>query len=367
MARRRIKQLREWIALHGVDALLISSPENRYYISGFTGDDPVPSDIAAFLIITPLDAFIITDFRYKEQTQQEAPDFHPIIYKNSVAEAIITLLLDLNIRTCAFEDHHISVEMYTALLTAALNKEVSIAFVPSRRFLEKIRAVKEDNEIERIRASLYLTETIMEEVVPLLDRGLSERELAWFIERRMREMGAEGIAFSPIVASGPRSALPHAYPTNRIPKLGEPIVIDIGARLNHYCSDMTRTFFRASIPHKWGKRYHIVREAQEAAQEAIKAGVMTDKVDACARKIIEDAGFGELFGHSLGHGVGLAIHELPRLRKSSPIALQPNMVVTVEPGIYFQGEGGIRLENMVQVTETGCKVLNRKHFLILDA
>ncbi|SFM49824.1 M24 family metallopeptidase [Thermodesulforhabdus norvegica] len=367
MKEARIEKVRKWMASAGLDAFIVTEPENRYYLSGFSAEDPIPSEISGFLLITETELAILTDARYGEQAEGEAPDFDVLLYGNEGAcETVARVLAESGAKRCAFEDHHLSVETFRAISDALKEMGKSVEFVPARRCVEGMRAVKDEEEIELIRESLQLTESVMEEVLHLLGKGLSERDIAWFTERRMRETGAEALAFPPIVASGPRSALPHASPTHRIPGLGEPVVIDIGARKNRYCSDMTRTFFLGQIPRKWIERYKIVREAQMAAQEAIKPGIMTDQVDRIARKIIEDAGYGDLFGHGLGHGVGLAVHELPRLRKSSSTMLEPNMIVTVEPGIYFKGEGGIRLENMVRVTEGGFEILNRKSLFILE-
>jgi Xaa-Pro aminopeptidase len=229
--------------------------------------------------------------------------------------------------------------------------------------VEQLRVVKEPGEIERIKASLALTENALAGVWELLAPGRNEKELAWEIERRIREGGGESVSFPPIVASGPHGALPHAVPTDREILLGEGVILDLGSKLNHYCSDMTRTWIAGTPPGCLKEIYCIVREAQLAAQEAIRAGKDSVEIDGVARDLIVKAGYGEQFGHGLGHGVGIAVHEKPGLRKRNPTVLEENMVVTVEPGIYLPGVGGVRLENMVRVTATGCEILNRADLL----
>ena len=184
--------------------------------------------------------------------------------------------------------------------------------------------------------------------------------MAWLIERGVREGGGEAVSFPPIVASGPNAALPHAVPMERKIGRGETVILDLGSKLDGYCSDMTRTWFAGEPHQKMREIYKIVREAQLSAQAAIRAGIDSVSVDSAARDLICDAGYGDNFGHGLGHGVGLAVHEKPGLRRIDPVILEENMVVTVEPGIYLPGEGGVRLENMVRITKTGCELLTRE-------
>jgi Xaa-Pro aminopeptidase len=189
--------------------------------------------------------------------------------------------------------------------------------------------------------------------------GLTEKQAAWEIERYLREHGAEGVAFELIVASGPNGALPHARPSDRVIQAGEPIVIDMGCRVDGYNSDLTRTIVLGEPGEKFREVYAIVLQAQLAAEEALRAGPKGKEIDAVARQIIVDAGYGEYFGHGLGHGVGLAVHEEPGLGKLGEKPLQPNMVCTIEPGIYLPGEFGVRIEDMAVVTADGCRVLTK--------
>jgi Xaa-Pro aminopeptidase len=219
--------------------------------------------------------------------------------------------------------------------------------------------IKEPLELEAIRKSLALSESVFEGLLGTLRVGTAETELAWAMEKGLREAGADSIAFSPIVASGPNAALPHAVPTHRTVREGEPILFDWGARLNGYCSDISRTLVLGSPDDTFGKVYQVAKDAQSMAIEAMKPGVSTQAVDKIARDHIGAKGFKDYFGHALGHGVGLAVHEKPRLSPMRPMDLEVGMVTTVEPGIYIPGWGGVRLENMVVMKKDGAEVLNR--------
>jgi Xaa-Pro aminopeptidase len=226
--------------------------------------------------------------------------------------------------------------------------------------VEHQRLCKDLGEIAAIKKSLAVTEKALSLVWQNLSTGKTERDVAWEIERSIREEGAEAVSFPPIVASGPNASLPHAVPTNRRIGAGEPVILDLGSKLNHYCSDMTRTWIAGTPNEKLREIYRIVRDAQLAAQDFIRAGKDTIEVDAAARNLISKAGYGENFGHGLGHGVGLAVHEKPGLRKKKSMILEEDMVVTIEPGIYLPGFGGVRLENMVRITTNGCELLNQQ-------
>jgi Xaa-Pro aminopeptidase len=219
--------------------------------------------------------------------------------------------------------------------------------------------IKDPEEMEAIRQSLALSESVFETLLESLSPGSSEKELAWAMEKGLREHGADSLAFPPIVASGPNGALPHAIPTDRIVGSNEPIVFDWGARLDGYCSDISRTVVLGEPDPTFKTIYQVVRDAQAKATEAMRPGMSTQAVDKIARDHISDHGFGDRFGHGLGHGVGLAVHEKPRLSPIRPMDLGVGMVMTVEPGIYIPGWGGVRLENMVVVKEDGATVLNR--------
>ncbi|MCX7822560.1 MAG: Xaa-Pro peptidase family protein [Syntrophobacterales bacterium] len=359
--RQRILLTLSQMVTEDLDALLISCPENRFYLSGFYAEDIAINESAGMLFITKEFQAVITDFRYTESAMLEAPDFKILQYShhNPKEKVISELCSEYKVRRLGIEAEFLSVSNYLAIEEALGKEKLPTSLVPTKGFLEKIRAIKDVTELSLIRESLRLSEKVMEEVYDFVKPGVTEREVAWFIEKRIKELGAQSVAFPPIVAGGSRSALPHAHPTDRELKEGEPIIIDMGARLNHYCSDITRTIFLRHIPERWERIYDIVARAQMLAINAIKVGITGEELDRTARDLIEQEGYGECFGHGLGHGVGLAIHEFPGIRKTSNITIGPGMVFTVEPGIYIPGEGGIRLENMVLMTEEGMEILNR--------
>ena len=238
--------------------------------------------------------------------------------------------------------------------------------IPTKGMIERLRVRKSVEEIEKIRKSVHLNEAVFQEVFANLQAGQTEREIALKIEALMMQKGAEAPSFPTIVAAGPNAALPHAVPTDRAINQGETVIVDMGLRLEGYCSDMTRTVVLGRPDSRTVEIIRVVRQAQLAALRTIKAGILACEADRAARKIIARAGYGKNFGHGLGHGVGLAVHEAPSLNRLRRNKIQAGMVVTVEPGIYIRGWGGVRLENMVVVGEKDCTVLNRdKTFLDL--
>ena len=238
--------------------------------------------------------------------------------------------------------------------------------VPTEDFVENLRMIKDPTEIKSIETAIAKTENVLADVVSEIKEGATEKEIAFLLETGLKKSGAEKLAFDPIVASGPNGALPHAKPTDRILARGDAVVIDFGGQFEHYCSDMTRTFFIGSVSKELRKMYKIVRQAQKLAIESIKPGKLSKEIDKVARDYISSKGYGNFFVHGLGHGVGLAVHEKPGINKRTDIKLEPGMVITIEPGIYVQDIGGIRLEDMVLVTEDGCNVLNRNIFYYDD-
>jgi len=352
-----LQRLKNSLRRRGLDGLLVTHPDNRRYLSGFkAGDMNIGESSGALLVLRRGKPLLLTDFRYQLEAEEEASGFEVLIYKRGMLELLKSLLVGRGIKQLAFESHYFL--HHAAGKLQEMAGESGVETVGTTGLIEKLRICKSREEIENIRAAVLLNEAVFLEAYKGLKPGLTERQVAIMIETLMREKGAEGPSFETIVAAGENGARPHAVPGDRPLRKGEPIVIDMGLVLNGYCSDMTRTVVLGEPDRKTKKIFRLVRKAQNAGVKAIRAGVAGREVDRAARRIIEQAGHGENFGHGLGHGVGLAVHEGPSLSSRYKRKLQAGMVVTVEPGIYLPGWGGVRLENMVVVTEKGCEVLN---------
>jgi Xaa-Pro aminopeptidase len=356
----RLDHLRKTLDEQQLDTFLVAVPENRYYLSGYGAGDSQLTESSGYLLITGSKQYLLTDFRYREEAEHEAPDYELLVYLNGLGETLAELFSELPVERLGVEAHYLTMTKYREVEEALKKARPAAELVSVEEVVEGLRLIKEPEETEKIKVSLALTEQVLAAVWQNLAVGRTEKEVAWEIERRIREGGGEAVSFPPIVGSGPNAALPHAVPTERRIAAGEPVILDLGSRLNHYCSDMTRTWIAGTPEGKLKEIYRIVREAQLAAQGFIGAGKDSVAVDTVARAVIIKAGYGEQFGHGLGHGVGLAVHEKPGLRKQKGMILEENMVVTVEPGIYLPGYGGVRLENMVRITSNGCELLNQQ-------
>lgn len=354
----RLERFRRIMEERELDSFLVAVPENRYYLSGYEADDLLLTESSGFLFITLDKQLLLTDFRYEEAARREAQDYEVILYKEGLETLLPELLGNTEVSRLGLECHYCTYQRYLQVEKALHSVRPEAHVVPVENLVEGMRIVKDSEEIEQIKASLQLTEAVLADVWQTLAPGRTEKEVAWQIESAIRERGAEAVSFPPIVAGGPNGALPHAVPGERRISAGDAVILDIGSRLKHYCSDLTRTWMAGATEPRLREIYRIVREAQLAAQDAICAGKDSHEVDQVARDLIGRAGYGEKFGHGLGHGVGLAVHEKPGFGKLSRMLLEENMVVTVEPGIYLTGYGGVRLENMVRVTATGCELLN---------
>ncbi len=356
---QRINAIRRTLKENELDALLVLIAENRRYLSGFTGEDTGFDESAGGLLVTFEKLILATDSRFELQAQDEAPDYEVVIYREGLAKELPTLLQGSAIRRLGFEGNRVSCEQYGKMKNTLNTTVPGVELVETENLVEYLRVIKTRFEIEAIRKALYLAEQGFEEMAASLSPGMTEKQAAWNLEKILKEAGAEALSFPTIVAGGPNSAMPHAVPGNRPLMAGEPILFDWGVRLNGYCSDITRTFVIGKPDETFTKVFQTVREAQEMAIAAIKPGVEARSVDAVARSHIEKTGFQGRFGHGLGHGVGLAIHEGPRVSPLSDAVLKPGMVCTVEPGIYLPDWGGVRLENMIVVTDNGAEVLNK--------
>lgn len=354
---RRIKKLQNNLKRKKIDALLVSQPENRHYLTGYRGGDHGIGETSGVLIIPSSGSiYLLTDFRYKIQAEKDVPWATVVIYKRGLLKLLGKLLPDLNVKNLGFESHYTLFSFAEEMRPALKKKGVSLT--PTKGLIEKMRIVKDEEEIALIRASVHLNEEVFQEIAPAISKAQSEIEVALAIESLMRRKGAESVSFNSIVASGKNSALPHAVPGKNRIKQNKALTIDMGLILKSYCSDMTRTFVPGKASKKYISLHRLVRKAQLAGMAAVRAGISGREVDKKARRIIADAGYGSYFGHGLGHGVGLAVHEAPRLSPLANQKLRAGMIVTVEPGIYLPGWGGIRLENMVVVREDGCENLN---------
>jgi Xaa-Pro aminopeptidase len=335
------------LAERELDLLLVTDLVNLRYLTGFTGSN-------GMAVVGDGVRRFVTDFRYVEMAAEQVRDFD----REQAPQDFVTALgegwPEGGLRV-GFEDQHVSVRQHARLREVLPDR---IELVPAGGVVEAERAVKDAGEIARIRAAAALVDDVYGW---LRERGLvgrTEREVAMALEQRMRELGAEGPSFSSIVASGPRGALPHAIPADVPIPTGTLVTLDIGARLDGYCSDCTRTWATGELPDDLADAYALVERAQAAALAAVRPGPLGSEIDAVAREMIDAAGHAEHFGHGLGHGVGLEVHEAPRLARTGLAALEPGNVVTVEPGVYLPGRGGVRIEDLVVVAQDGHDVLS---------
>ncbi len=340
----RIQKLRQRLEEEDIQGILVSQPENRRYLSGFEGS-------SGFLLVTAQDAILATDFRYLAQAKNQAPEYEIFPITNDIRDWFPRLVSELDIKRLGFEAGHLTFALHRQLSDILSNGKSRLKFIPIDSVVESLRAIKEAEEIELITKAAEITDAAMGYIREKLCPGVTEKEIAWEIERFMREKGSEPLPFDIIVASGPNSALPHAQPSARAVEEAEPIVIDIGASVGGYGSDLSRTICLGTPDGTFNKIYDTVLGAQATAMAIIKPGMSGGEADQLARVIIGEGGYGEAFGHGLGHGVGLAPHEPPRLGPNSPDKLATGMVFTIEPGIYVEGWGGVRIEDLVVMEE----------------
>ncbi len=353
----RLGRLRATLKRKKISALLVTHPANRRYLSGYTAQDHGILETAGVLLIPVKgEPFLFTDSRYILQAEQEAEDFVVRTYSGGLMASLQKVLPEIGVKRLGFESHYLLHSTAGRLLKMA--DRVNVDPVPLTGVIERQREVKSAEEIQKIRESVRLNEKVFHKVFKSVKPGVTEREIALTIDNTMRLMGAECPSFDTIVAFGANAARPHAVPGERVLEKGETVLVDMGLVLDGYCSDMTRTFVTGKPQRLFRDRLRVVRRAQLAAMDHIRSGVTCREVDLAARRVIREAGYGDYFGHALGHGVGLDVHEEPRLSAHSRKKLREGMIVTVEPGIYLPEWGGIRLENMVVVRDRGCELLN---------
>ena len=354
----RVQQLRRRLSAKDIDVLMVLIDHNRHYLSGFSAEDTLFDESAGALFIGANRLVLATDSRYELQAAEEAPQYNTYCYPKGLIPSLPDILADFDVRTLAYEHHRLTVKQYDDILKRLDAAKLDIELIGTEGLVESQREIKDPSEVDKTKTALALAENVFMDLIAGLRPGQSEKDIAWNLEQGMRTAGAEALSFPPIVASGPNSAKPHAVPGERQFRVGEPILFDWGARLNGYCSDISRTVVLGKPDSQFKKVYQTVRDAQFKAIDAIREGVNGRDVDHVAREYIEAAGFKGKFGHGLGHGTGLAIHEPPRLGPVKDYILKEGMVCTVEPGVYLPSWGGVRLENMVVVRHDGAEVLN---------
>lgn len=341
---QRIERLRAKLAEENLDAMLVSQPENRRYMSGFTGS-------AGNLIISHREAVLTTDFRYTEQAGLQAPEYRVIQVTGDMAKWLPEVLAAGGVKRIGFDADHISYNLHQLLTKAT--EESDVTWVPTSAVVDQLRAVKQPEEVAAVERAQGLTdEAFIYVIQSILRPGMTEALVAWELEKYIREHGGDGLAFDTIVAAGPNGARPHHRAGDTVIQEGQPIVIDMGAKVDGYCADLTRTIVLGKPDDTFKKVYDIVLAAQLTAEELIRTGQTGQQGDAYARDLIDQAGYSENFGHSLGHGIGLNVHEYPRISKVSENILEDGMIFSVEPGIYITGWGGVRIEDLV-VLENG--------------
>lgn len=351
----KLEKLRKALTEQNVDALLITSPYNRRYMTNFTGT-------AGVVIVSQNDAVFITDFRYTEQAKEQVKHFRIIEQKSSIYETVANQVQAMGIQSLGFEKESLLYSEYELY-----KKQLKVDFVPLSGLIEKIRLIKTDEEIKIIKVACEIADSAFTHILNFIKPGITELDVSNELEFFMRKQGATGTSFDTIVASGVRSALPHGVATNKVIEKGDFVTLDFGAIYNGYVSDITRTIAVGKPNEKLNDIYHIVLEAQLLALEKVGPGMTGLEADRVARDYITKKGYGPAFGHSTGHGIGLEVHEGPTLSYRSNTVLEPNMVVTIEPGIYLPQLGGVRIEDDIVITEKGNEKLTHsaKELIIL--
>ncbi len=337
----KVEQLRSRMEEHNVEAIIINSPYNRRYITGFTGS-------AGTALITANKAVFITDFRYTEQASSQASGFDIVEHKGGIAKEVSKLVSENNVKRLGFEKDYTTYSEYLSY-----QESFSAELVPVSGWIEELRMFKTPDELEVMKKAAKIADDAFSHIQNYIKPGVPEIEISNELEFFMRRQGATSSSFDTIVASGHRSALPHGVASDKKIASGELVTLDFGALYNGYCSDITRTVAVGEISVELKQIYDIVLEANLRGVKGTRPGITGKEADSLTRDYISEKGYGEQFGHSTGHGLGLEVHESPGLSYRSDIILKPGMVVTVEPGIYVQGLGGCRIEDDIVITDTG--------------
>jgi Xaa-Pro aminopeptidase len=343
----RLAKLRARLAEASSPAMLVTHTPDVRYLTDLDVDD-------TWLVVTERAVIVLTDSRFQQQVERSCPQAKLVVRDGPMGDALASACRDAKVEALSFQADHLTVAQHESL-SGKLEK---VALSPTRRWLLELRAVKDARELRMIRRALALQEQAFHQLLDQIRPGMTEAEVATLLEYNMRWIGADGVSFPTIVAIGANGSLPHHRPGKTRVKANTPILIDCGARAGGYCSDLTRVVAINGFSQKLTEVYNVVLEAQRAGIAAIRPGVALKDVDAAARRVIDDAGYGEHFGHGLGHGIGLEIHEEPTLSRRSEGELGEGHVVTVEPGVYLPGVGGVRIEDDVLVTAKGHRKLS---------
>lgn len=338
----RIRKLRKLMKENGWRYVLIDSPENRYYFSGYKGS-------AGVLLIEEDSQKLFTDFRYVDQAKDQAIDFEVVLHHQNMFEMVCNAISDKGIGILALELGSISAEIYLEIQS----RLPSIPLTDVTSVTNEIRMIKDEQEIEWLKQGISICDKAFSHIINFIQPGITEHDIGLELELYMKKQGADRIKANHVIASGPRSCLPHGQATDRVIEVGDFVKMDYGAVINGYYSDFTRTVVLGEPSEKQVEIYNIVRHAQEESLKAIGPGKKCSELDEVGRSIIREAGYGGNFGHSLGHSLGLAIHEQPAMRSTDDTILQKGMAITVEPGIYIPGFGGVRIEDLIVITDSG--------------
>jgi len=356
----RMKKVQDRLREKSYNAYLVCNAENRHYLTGFFADDHFINEISGYLFITENDVLLATDSRYETQAKNQTQGIEIVCYNKLPEDFIPEILKKLGIHSLGYESNQISVELHNKLQRRILDQNLVVQLVPDPDFVGDDRCAKEDGEIDAIKKALNIAEQAFLKTLGSINPKMTEKEIAWQLETEIRQGGADSLSFDIIVASGPNAALPHAVPTDRVVGEKTPILFDWGARLNGYCSDTSRTIIFGRPDKEFINAFDILVDAQKLAMEYIITGNKTKDIAKIIDDFLSNHGYKETkFNHGLGHGVGLATHEMPTLSLLKDNTLEENAVVTVEPGIYIPNRWGIRHENMVVVKKENSQILNQ--------
>lgn len=343
----RLGNLRQIMAEQQLQAVLLTDRFSKYYFARLYS-------ASGYVLVTPDSQTLLVDGRYIAECREQSPEFEIRLLTDTagLAQHLADIHSPHPWSSLGIDGNHLSRQAWTSLAAQC-------TFPLQHWDTRHLRLIKQPDEITLIRTAASIADQALRDVLPFIRPGISEKKLADQIEMAVRQAGGSKTSFDTVVVSGVRSALPHGRPTDKLLAAGELVTIDFGAVFQHYCSDMTRTFALGSVSREQEKIYRTVQRAQQAARDAVRPGIRCQDLDQLARNIIEEAGYGDSFSHNLGHGLGLDVHEAPSLSPVNHQTLQPGMVITIEPGIYIPGVGGVRIEDDVLVTENGCEVLTQ--------